>query len=72
MKTVNLFEKGEEVLVKGKVIDVAMDNGEIVYQVITVDNGKNMGIWLTDQQLMLANPVSKVEPSLSSEDDDRK
>ena len=52
MKTVNLFEKGEEVLVKGKVSEVAMDNGEIVYQVITIDNGKNMGIWLTDKQLL--------------------
>ena len=38
MRTVKLYENGEEVLVKGKITEVAMDNGEIVYQVTTIDN----------------------------------
>ena len=69
MRTVNLFEKGEEVFIKGKVVDVAMDNGEIVYQVMTIDNGKNMGIWLTDQQLMQASN-ERIEHTIL--EDDRK
>ena len=52
MKTVKLYETGEEVLVKAKVSEVAMDDGDIVYQVTTVDNGKNMGVWLKDEQLI--------------------
>ena len=52
MKTVDLYEVGEEIYVKGKISEVAMDNGDIVYQVTTIDNGKNMGIWLKDNQLV--------------------
>lgn len=59
MRTVDLYDKGEEVLIRGKIIDVAMDNGDIVYQVVTVDNGKNMGVWLKNEQLV---PVLKHIP----------
>lgn len=62
MKTVKLYEAGEEVLVKGKITEVAMDNGDIVYQVTTIDNGKNMGVWLRDGQLL---PASELENSTS-------
>ena len=55
MKTVKLYETGEEVLVKAKITEVAMDNGDIVYQVTTVDNGKNMNVWLKDEQLIPAD-----------------
>ena len=58
MKTVKLYETGEEVLVKAKVSEVAMDNGDIVYQVTTIDNGKNMGVWLKDEQLIPMPVVS--------------
>lgn len=59
MRTVKLYENGEEVLVKGKITEVAMDNGEIVYQVTTIDNGKNMGVWLRDKQLMPAEDLGE-------------
>ena len=59
MKTVKLYEAGEEVFIKGKISEVAMDNGDIVYQVTTIDNGKNMGVWLRDSQLV---PVFKEIP----------
>ena len=59
MRTVNLYETGEEVLVRGKVTEVAMDNGDIVYQITTIDNGKNMGIWLKDSQLIAAEEFEK-------------
>ena len=52
MKTVRLYEIGEEVLIKAKVTEVAIDNGEIVYQVQSIDNGKGMGIWFKDDQLI--------------------
>ena len=58
MKTVKLYEIGEEVLIKGKITDVAIDNGSIVYQVQSVDNGKGMGIWFSDNQLI---PTVKIE-----------
>ena len=54
MKTVSLYEIGEEVLIKAKVTEVAIDNGEIVYQVQSIDNGKGMGIWFKDDQLITA------------------
>ena len=60
MKLVKLYEKGEEVLIKAVVSDVAMDNGEIVYAVNSVDTGKNMGIWFQDTQLIPASKLEKI------------
>ena len=52
MKRIEVFEVGEEVLVKGKVVSLAIDDeGDMMYQVITTDNGKNMNVWLKNDQL---------------------
>ena len=51
MKTINLYEKGEEVLIKCVIEDISMDNGEILYSVKSTDTGKNMGVWFKDNQL---------------------
>lgn len=60
MKTVKLYEKGEEVMIRGTIDEVAMDGGDIVYQVKSSDTGKNMGIWFKDDQLL---PAPKLEKS---------
>ena len=61
MKTVRLYEIGEEVLIRARITDVAIDNGDIAYQVQSVDNGKGMGIWFKDDQLISVDPVPKTE-----------
>ena len=52
MKTVNVFEKGEDVFIRGKITEITMENGEIKYQVQSIDTGKNMGIWFDASQLV--------------------
>ena len=59
MKTVRLYEVGEEVLIRARITDVAIDNGDIVYQVQSVDNGKGMGIWFKDDQLISIDPLKQ-------------
>ena len=61
MKTVKLYEIGESVLIRAKITDVAMDNGNIVYQVQSVDNGKGMGIWFEVEQL-IPDTTKSTEP----------
>ena len=59
MKTINLYEKGEEVLIKCVIEDISMDNGEILYSVKSTDTGKNMGVWFKDNQLEPMDSVTK-------------
>ena len=52
MKTVKLYEHGEEVLIKARIMVVSIQEGKIVYQVQSIDTGKNMGIWFEEDQLL--------------------
>ena len=52
MKTVKLYEHGEEVLIKARIMEVSIQEGKIVYQVQSIDTGKNMGIWFEEDQLL--------------------
>ena len=63
MKTVELYEVGDEVLIKAKIAEVSMDNGEIVYNVQSLDTGKQMGVWFRNSQLIPAEtPSQKIQP----------
>lgn len=58
MRTVKMFEKGEEVLIKCIIDEVAMSEGSIVYQVKSSDTGRSLGVWFKDDQLI---PSPKLE-----------
>ena len=43
MRTVNLYEVGEEVMVKAKITDLVVEDGEVKYRIKNVLTGKDYG-----------------------------
>lgn len=58
MKAINLYEVGDEVMVKAVVTGVTIDQGEIKYQIKNEITGRNYEHLFVDNQLL---PVSKEE-----------
>ena len=58
MKAINLYEVGDEVMVKAVVTGVTIDQGEIKYQIKHEITGRNYEHLFVDNQLL---PVSKEE-----------
>ena len=58
MKAINLYEVGDEVMVKAVVTGVTIDQGEIKYQIKNEITGRNYEHLFVNEQLF---PVSKEE-----------
>lgn len=67
MKTIDMYEIGEEVYIKAKVTDIVVENGEIKYKIKDEHSNNDLNHLFTDKQLIQKSLVEHEE-----EDDDRK
>lgn len=52
MKTINMYEVGEEVLIKASVTDIFVENGEIKYRIKAEHSNNDLDHKFTDHQLI--------------------
>ena len=69
MKTVKLYEAGEEVFVKAKITGVSIENGEIKYRLENNLTGKDYGYLFTDDQIF---QIPKLNTKGGNESEGRK
>lgn len=66
MKTVDIYEIGEEVLIRAKVTDIVVDKGEIKYKIKDEHSNNDLSHLYTDHQLI---PYSDVNMEEEEEDE---
>lgn len=64
MKTINMYEVGEEVLIKASITDIIVENGEIKYRIKAEHSNNDLDHKFTEHQL---TPVFK---EIEDEDDE--
>ena len=52
MKTLNIFEEGDKVLIKGTVVNVKVENGVHKYQVRDIKSNNRIDTWFTDSEII--------------------
>ena len=70
MKTINMYEMGEEVYIKAKVTDIVVENGEIKYKIKAEHSNNDLDHNFTEHQLIPKDNIFReVEPDADEEDD---
>jgi hypothetical protein len=70
MKTINMYEVGEEVLIKASVTDILVENGEIKYRIKAEHSNNDLDHKFTDHQLIpYIKEIPEDEEETPNEDD---
>lgn len=52
MKTINVFEEGDKVMIIGTVVNVKVENGVHKYQVADIKSNNKIGTWFTGEEIV--------------------
>lgn len=52
MKTINVFEEGDKVMIKGSVVNVKVENGVHKYQVADIKSNNKIDTWFTGEEIV--------------------
>lgn len=67
MRTIDIYDIGEEVLIRAKVTDIIVENGEVKYRIKAEHSNNELDHKFTDHQLM---PYSGVVNKEEEEEDE--
>ena len=67
MKTIDIYEIGEEVLIRAKVSDIIVENGEVKYRIKAEHSNNDLDHKFTDHQLI---PYEGPKAEEDKEDED--
>ena len=59
MKTINVFEEGDKVMIIGSVVNVKVENGVHKYQVADVKSNNKIGTWFTGDEIVQVEEKKK-------------
>ena len=65
MKTVKMYEIGEEVVIKAKVTNITVENGDIKYSLKTEFSNNDVGHLFTDDEI-----IAPLDELIDEPDDD--
>ena len=66
MKTISMYEMGEEVYIKAKVTDIVVENGEVKYKIKAEHSNNDLDHNFTEHQLI---PKDNIFREVEDEDD---
>ena len=52
MKTLNIFEEGDKVMVKAAIVNIKVENGVHKYQVRDIKSNNKIETWFTDSEII--------------------
>ena len=64
MKTIDMYEVGEEVLIKATVTDIVVENGEIKYRIKAEHSNNDLDHKFTEHQLIPITDVKETDSIL--------
>ena len=64
MKTVEMYEIGEEVVIKAKVTDIQVEGGELRYSLKTEFANNDVGHLFTNDEIL--GPLQEIDPKRES------
>lgn len=65
MKTIDMYEVGEEVLIKATVTDIVVENGEIKYRIKAEHSNNDLDHKFTEHQLIPTTDVKETDSILT-------
>ena len=69
MKTINMYEMGEEVYIKAKITDIIVENGELKYRIKAEHSNNDLDHNFTEHQIIHRNNIFR---EVDEQEDDRK